>query len=598
MPGSMMHGNNNNTGDRAAHFWKTLVQLVAYCRRYWAQIGVAILFSVIGTILTVIAPEKVKDITNLISQGLRTGIDIGDVARLAGIVTLLYAFSFIFNLFKGLILAGVAARVSRSLRGDICAKINNLPLGYFNSSSIGDTMSRVTNDVDTVSQVLGQSFGSFVAQIVMFFGSMIMMFYTNWIMALAAIIATAIGLALMMLILSRSQKYFIRQQRELGAINGYIEERYTGLSVVKAYNAESDSRHEFDRLNQDLYSSAWKSQFISGLTHPLMNLVGNLGYVTVCVVGALLAWNGYISFGVIVAFILYVDLFGDAASQFSSMLSNLQSAAAASERVFEFLSLAQVAPDRGRTIALSDVRGDVEFRHVSFGYEPNDIIIKDFSANISAGQKVAIVGPTGAGKTTLVNLLMRFYDLNSGEILIDGIPTTLLRRSNVRSMFCMVLQDTWLFEGTVRENIVYAKRGVTDAQVVAAARAVGLDEFIKTLPAGYNTVLSDATTLSAGQRQLLTIARAMIQNAPMLILDEATSSVDTRTEILIQRAMDKLMHGRTSFIIAHRLSTIRDADLILVMRDGNIIESGTRDELMARGGFYTELYNSQFDKIS
>lgn len=598
MPGSMMHGNNNNTGDRAAHFWKTLVQLVAYCRRYWAQIGVAILFSVIGTILTVIAPEKVKDITNLISQGLRTGIDIGDVARLAGIVTLLYAFSFIFNLFKGLILAGVAARVSRSLRGDICAKINNLPLGYFNSSSIGDTMSRVTNDVDTVSQVLGQSFGSFVAQIVMFFGSMIMMFYTNWIMALAAIIATAIGLALMMLILSRSQKYFIRQQRELGAINGYIEERYTGLSVVKAYNAESDSRHEFDRLNQDLYSSAWKSQFISGLTHPLMNLVGNLGYVTVCVVGALLAWNGYISFGVIVAFILYVDLFGDAASQFSSMLSNLQSAAAASERVFEFLSLAQVAPDRGRTIALSDVRGDVEFRHVSFGYEPNDIIIKDFSANISAGQKVAIVGPTGAGKTTLVNLLMQFYDLNSGEILIDGIPTTLLRRSNVRSMFCMVLQDTWLFEGTVRENIVYAKRGVTDAQVVAAARAVGLDEFIKTLPAGYNTVLSDATTLSAGQRQLLTIARAMIQNAPMLILDEATSSVDTRTEILIQRAMDKLMHGRTSFIIAHRLSTIRDADLILVMRDGNIIESGTHDELMARGGFYTELYNSQFDKIS
>lgn len=597
MPGSMMHGNNNNTGDRAAHFWKTLVQLVAYCRRYWAQIGVAILFSVIGTILTVIAPEKVKDITNLISQGLRTGIDIGDVARLAGIVTLLYAFSFIFNLFKGLILAGVAARVSRSLRGDICAKINNLPLGYFNSSSIGDTMSRVTNDVDTVSQVLGQSFGSFVAQIVMFFGSMIMMFYTNWIMALAAIIATAIGLALMMLILSRSQKYFIRQQRELGAINGYIEERYTGLSVVKAYNAESDSRHEFDRLNQDLYSSAWKSQFISGLTHPLMNLVGNLGYVTVCVVGALLAWNGYISFGVIVAFILYVDLFGDAASQFSSMLSNLQSAAAASERVFEFLSLAQVAPDRGRTIALSDVRGDVEFRHVSFGYEPNDIIIKDFSANISAGQKVAIVGPTGAGKTTLVNLLMQFYDLNSGEILIDGIPTTLLRRSNVRSMFCMVLQDTWLFEGTVRENIVYAKRGVTDAQVVAAARAVGLDEFIKTLPAGYNTVLSDATTLSAGQRQLLTIARAMIQNAPMLILDEATSSVDTRTEILIQRAMDKLMHGRTSFIIAHRLSTIRDADLILVMRDGNIIESGTHDELMARGGFYTELYNSQFDKI-
>lgn len=598
MPDNMVQAKSNTSTDKPTHFWKTLGQLVVYCRRHWVAITVAILFSIAGTVLTVIAPEKLKDITNLIADGLHTGIDMGAVIWLSVIVALLYGGSFVFNLIKGLMLAGVAARVSRSLRGDIARKINHLPLGYFNSSTIGDTMSRVTNDVDIVSQVLGQSFGSFVAQVVMFFGSMIMMFYTNWIMALAAIGSTALGLVLMTVILSHSQKYFIRQQRELGNLNGYIEERYTGLNVVKAYNAETDTRREFDKMNHDLYASAWKSQFISGLTHPLMNFVGNLGYVTVCVVGAVLAWNGIISFGVIVAFILYVDLFGDAASQFSSMLSNLQSAAAASERVFEFLALPSVPNDTGKVIPLDQVHGDVEFRHVRFGYEPDQIVIKDFSATVHAGQKVAIVGPTGAGKTTLVNLLMRFYDLNGGEILIDGVPTTTLRRSNVRSMFCMVLQDTWLFHGTIRENIVYDKRGVTDDVVIAAARAVGLDKFIQTLPSGYNTVLDDATTLSAGQRQLLTIARAMVKNAPMLILDEATSSVDTRTEIQIQRAMDKLMHGRTSFIIAHRLSTIRDADLILVMRDGNIIETGTHDELMARGGFYTELYNSQFDKIS
>lgn len=598
MAGNVMNGKNNISMDKPAHFWKTLAQLVVYCRRHWGAIIVAILFSVAGTVLTVVAPELLKDITNLIANGLKSSIDMHDITHLAVIVALLYFFSFIFNLIKGFMLAGVAARVSRSLRRDIASKINRLPLGYFNSNSIGDIMSRVTNDVDIVSQVLGQSFGTFVAQIVMFFGSMIMMFYTNWIMALSAIIATALGLVLMTVILSHSQKYFIRQQRELGKLNGYIEERYSGLTVVKAYNAESDTKREFAEMNGDLYNSAWKSQFISGLTHPLMNFVGNLGYVTVCVVGALLVWNNVISFGVIVAFIVYVDLFGDAASQFSSLLSNLQSAAAASERVFEFLDLQSVPRDTGKIIPLERVRGDVEFRHVRFGYEPNKIIIKDFSAVVHAGQKVAIVGPTGAGKTTLVNLLMRFYDLNGGEILIDGIPTTQLRRSNVRSMFCMVLQDTWLFQGTIRENIVYDKSGVTDATVIDAARAVGLDEFIKTLPAGYNTVLNDVTTLSAGQRQLLTIARTMVKNAPMLILDEATSSVDTRTEIQIQRAMDKLMHGRTSFIIAHRLSTIRNADLILVMRDGNIIESGSHDELMARGGFYTELYNSQFDKTA
>ncbi len=596
MPNPIMNGNNlSKQKDKAEHFWKTLKQLVVYCRKHWLAVSLAIFFSVIGTLLLVIAPEKLKDITNLISSGLYSGIDINKISKLSFLVAFLYLFSFIFNLVKGLIFAGIAARVSRSLRRDISIKINKLPLSYFNSTSTGDTMSRVTNDVDIVSQVLGQSFGEFVTHIVMFLGSLFMMFYTNWIMAVSAIVSTIIGLILMTLILSRSQKYFIRQQRELGTLNGYVEERYTGLMVVKAYNAESESYKEFDEMNKSLYNSAWKSQFISGLTHPLMNLVGNLGYVTVCIVGALLVWHGNISFGVIVAFILYVDLFTDAASQFSSLLSNLQSAAAASERVFEFLNLQEVKDSCKKIIPINKVKGNVVFNHVYFGYEPDKMIIKNFSASVKAGQKIAIVGPTGAGKTTLVNLLMRFYDITRGDILIDGISIKELCRNNVRSMFCMVLQDTWLFEGSVKENIIYDKRGVSDKQVIAACKAVGLHNFIKTLPHGYNTILDDKTSLSSGQKQLLTIARAMIQNAPMLILDEATSSVDTRTEILIQQAMDKLMVGRTSFVIAHRLSTIRNADLILVLKDGDIIESGTHKELMKKKGFYADLYNSQFD---
>lgn len=594
MQDSIVSGKNLSK-DKAEHFWKTLKQLGIYCRTHWWAILAAVLFSIVGTMLMVIAPEKLKDITNLISLGLHSGIDIKEISKLSFLVAFLYLFSFIFNLIKGLILAGVAARVSRSLRRDISIKINNLPISYFNSSSTGDTMSRVTNDVDIVSQVLGQSFGEFITHLVMFFGSLFMMFYTNLIMTVSAIVSTIIGLVLMTLILSRSQKYFIRQQQELGTLNGYIEERYAGLMVVKAYNAESQSYKEFEKMNKRLYNSAWKSQFISGLTHPLMNLVGNLGYVTVCVVGALLVWQGSISFGVIVAFILYVDLFTDAASQFSSLLSNLQSAAAASERVFEFLNLPEVEDKCSKVIPLNKVKGNVVFNHVYFGYEPNEMIIKNFSVNVKAGQKIAIVGPTGAGKTTLVNLLMRFYDVNRGQILIDGVPINKLCRKNVRAMFCMVLQDTWLFEGSIKENIIYDKHGVTDAQVIKACKAIGLHEFIKTLSHGYNTILDDKTTLSSGQKQLLTIARAMVQNAPMLILDEATSSVDTRTEILIQQAMDKLMIGRTSFIIAHRLSTIQNADLILVLKDGDIVESGTHKGLMKKNGFYADLYNSQFD---
>ena len=594
MPDSVISGDNLSK-DKAEHFWKTLKQLGVYCRKHWWSIFLSVFFSVVGTMLMVIAPEKLKDITNLISAGLHSGIDIKEISKLSFLVAFLYLFSFIFNLIKGLILAGVAAHVSKSLRRDICIKINDLPISYFNSTRTGDTMSRVTNDVDIVSQVLGQSFGEFITHLVMFFGSLFMMFYTNLIMTVFAIVSTVIGLVLMTLILSRSQKYFIRQQQELGNLNGYIEERYSGLMVVKAYNAETQSYKEFNKMNKRLYDSAWKSQFISGLTHPLMNLVGNLGYVTVCIVGALLVWQGSISFGVIVAFILYVDLFTDAASQFSSLLSNLQSAAAASERVFEFLNLPEVVDKCNKVIPINKVKGNVVFEHIYFGYEPNERVIKNFSVNVKAGQKIAIVGPTGSGKTTLVNLLMRFYDVNRGQILIDGVPINDLCKKNVRAMFCMVLQDTWLFEGSVKENIIYDKRGVTDAQVVKACKVVGLHDFIKTLPHGYNTILDDKTTLSSGQKQLLTIARAMIQNAPMLILDEATSSVDTRTEILIQQAMDKLMLGRTSFIIAHRLSTIQNADLILVLKDGDIVESGTHKELMKKKGFYAELYNSQFD---
>jgi len=594
MPDSVISGDNLSK-DKAEHFWKTLKQLGVYCRKHWGAIFLSVFFSVVGTMLMVFAPEKLKDITNLISAGLHSGIDIKEISKLSFLVAFLYLFSFIFNLIKGLILAGVAAYVSKSLRRDICIKINDLPISYFNSTRTGDTMSRVTNDVDIVSQVLGQSFGEFITHLVMFFGSLFMMFYTNLIMTVFAIVSTVIGLVLMTLILSRSQKYFIRQQQELGNLNGYIEERYSGLMVVKAYNAETQSYKEFNKMNKRLYDSAWKSQFISGLTHPLMNLVGNLGYVTVCIVGALLVWQGSISFGVIVAFILYVDLFTDAASQFSSLLSNLQSAAAASERVFEFLNLPEVVDKCNKVIPINKVKGNVVFEHIYFGYEPNERVIKNFSVNVKAGQKIAIVGPTGSGKTTLVNLLMRFYDVNRGQILIDGVPINDLCKKNVRAMFCMVLQDTWLFEGSVKENIIYDKRGVTDAQVVKACKVVGLHDFIKTLPHGYNTILDDKTTLSSGQKQLLTIARAMIQNAPMLILDEATSSVDTRTEILIQQAMDKLMLGRTSFIIAHRLSTIQNADLILVLKDGDIVESGTHKELMKKKGFYAELYNSQFD---
>lgn len=598
-PGGRMTG----SGERANNFGAAIGKLVRYMKHWVPATVVAMVIAAIGTVLQIVGPDKLKDMTNEISKGLPAlvngkpvlgSIDMGAVANIAWLLVFLYAGSFLLNMVQSQMMAAVTQRISQKMRGDISAKINRLPLKYYDSNANGDVLSRVTNDVDAVSQTLNQSLGTLISAVTMFIGSLIMMFYNNWIMTLAAIGSVIIGFGLMMLITSRSQKYFVAQQNDLGAINGHVDEVYSGHNVVKAYNTSGQAIRVFEGINDDLYSSAWKSQFLSGLMMPLMTLIGNLGYVVVCVVGAALAMNGTISFGVIVAFMMYIRLFTQPLSQFAQVFNNLQRTAAASERVFKFLNEPELSDETGKARELSDVRGDVEFKHVSFSYVPGKPVIKDFSAKVAAWQKVAIVGPTGAGKTTIVNLLMRFYDLDSGRILLDGVPTDSVPRSNVHEQFGMVLQDAWIFEGTIRENLAYSKKDVTDRQIEEACKAVGLDHFIRTLPKGYDTVLDDKTTLSEGQKQLLTIARAMIQDASLLILDEATSSVDTRTEQLVQKAMDGLTVGRTSFVIAHRLSTIRNADLILVMKDGDIIESGTHDQLLAEKGFYADLYNSQF----
>lgn len=585
-------------GEKADDFRKAMGQLISYCKKYLPLMMTAVVLAVVGAVLNIIGPSKIADITDLITEGLMTGIDIDAIVHICILLVCLYVCGWAFGVIQGQIMAGITQKISKTLRTDISGKINRLPLKYFDSTSIGNTLSRVTNDVDIISQTMNQSLGTLVTALASFAGAIVMMFYTNWVMALTAIVASLLGFALMMAIIAHSQKYFLQQQMELGAINGHIEETYAGHNVVKAYNGEKKAKEEFRKMNGRLYNSAWKSQFMSGLMQPLMAFVGNFGYVAVCIVGALLALNGYISFGVIVAFMIYVRMFTQPLSQIAQAATNLQSTAAACERVFEFLDEKEMDDESDKTKKLSNVHGDVEFCNVRFGYNEDRIIIKDFSVKVKAGQKIAIVGPTGAGKTTMVNLLMRFYETNSGDILIDGTPSKNVTRENLRSQFCMVLQDTWLFEGTIRENIVYSKQGVTDEEVIKACKAVGLHHYIKTLPKGYDTVLGDNASLSQGQKQLITIARAMIANAPILILDEATSSVDTRTEILIQNAMDKLMQGRTSFVIAHRLSTIRNSDLILVMRDGDIIESGTHDDLMSQGGFYADLYNSQFENAA
>ena len=582
-------------GEKPKNFKQTWGKLLRYAGKYLPVMMVAVVLAILSTVFSLIGPGKLSDMTNLIKDGFLTGIDLEAVTSIAVFLAAIYAASLVLGYIQSFIMATVTQRISKRMRSEISQKINRLPLKYFDSTSVGDVLSRVTNDVDTIGTTMNMSFSTLVTSITLFVGSLFMMLITNVVMALTAVVSSVIGFVLMMAIVTRSQKYFARQQNALGHINGHIEEIYSGHNVVKAYNGGKAAKAEFVRLNDKLYDSAWKSQFLSGLMMPLMSFVGNFSYVAVCIVGAMLAVSGSIPFGTIVAFIIYVRLFNQPLTQIAQAATNMQSTAAAGERVFEFLELPELDDEGQKTRRLETAKGDVEFDHVRFGYNPEKTIIKDFSAHIKAGQKVAIVGPTGAGKTTLVNLLMRFYEVDSGAIRIDSVPTSDLTRENVHDLFCMVLQDTWLFEGTIRENIVYSKTDATDEDVIRACKAVGLHHFIMTLPKGYDTVLNDKASLSAGQRQLVTIARAMIENAPMLILDEATSSVDTRTEVLIQEAMDKLTEGRTSFVIAHRLSTIKNADVIFVMKDGDIVESGSHQELLAKNGFYAELYNSQFE---
>lgn len=592
-------GMGRRPAEKSKDFKGTWMKIIRYCKRYLAVIVVALICAVAGTILTILGPDKLSDLTKVITEGIATGIDMERVKSIGLTLVVFYVGSAILSFGQQFIMATVTQNVTKQLRSDISVKINRLPMAYYNKTSTGDVLSRVTNDVDMISQSMNQSIGNLVSAVALFFGSLIMMFKTNVIMTLTAVIATMIGFGLMSLITSHSQKYFSRQQANLGALNGHIEEIYSGHTVVKAYNGEKNAKKVFDELNNNLRDSAFKAQSLSGLMQPLMAFIGNFGYVAVCVMGAVLTMKGYIGFEVIVAFMMYIRLFTQPLAQIAQATQSLQSAAAAGERVFAFLGAEEMSDESDKTEKLGKAEGYVDFEHVKFGYEDTDkIIIHDFSAKAKPGQKIAIVGPTGAGKTTLVNLLMRFHEIQSGDIKIDGISTRDIKREEVRSQFCMVLQDTWLFEGTVRENLVYNTENVSEEKIEAACKAVGLDHFIRTLPHGYDTILNDQVSLSQGQKQQLTIARAMIADKPMLILDEATSSVDTRTELQIQKAMDALMQNRTSFVIAHRLSTIKNADLILVLKDGDIIESGNHEELLAKGGFYADLYNSQFDQAS
>ena len=594
-PGGRMGG-----GEQAKDLVGTWKKLLCYCKNYVAAFVVAIVCAAIGTILQLLGPDKLSEISKYIEEGLITGeIALDSIFTVGMILVFFYAASWILATVQHWIMATITQKVSKSMRKDISHKINRLPMWYYNRNSTGDVLSRVTNDVDTIGQSLNQSIGNLVSQLVLFLGSLVMMFITNWIMALTAVAATLLGFVLMMLIMGRSQKYFVRQQRALGALNGHIEEIYAGHTVVKAYNGEEQAIKLFDEMNSGLRESAFKAHCLSGLMMPLMTFIGNFAYVAVCIVGGTMALNGTIDFSVIVAFVLYVRYFTQPLSQIAQSMQTLQSAAAAGERVFEFLEAEEMEDESDKVKKFENVKGAVDFEHVKFGYEDSDkTIIHDFSVSVKAGQKIAIVGPTGAGKTTMVNLLMRFHEIQGGEIRIDGVPIKDVKREDVHEQFCMVLQDTWLFEGTVRENLVYSTPNVSDDKLEEACKAVGLHHFIKALPKGYDTVLTDQVNLSQGQKQQLTIARAMIADKPMLILDEATSSVDTRTELLIQEAMDQLMHGRTSFVIAHRLSTIKNSDLILVMKDGDIVEKGTHDELIEKNGFYAELYNSQFEQAS
>ncbi|MGX7030111.1 ABC transporter ATP-binding protein [Vagococcus zengguangii] len=557
-------------------------------------ISVALIAAIGGAILTLIGPNKLSELTDIITEGMMTEVDMPGIKKIAMTLLMIYVASVVLSYLQGFIMTTITQRVSKKMRGDIATKINRLPLKYLDQTSYGDTLSRVTNDVDTISQTLNQGIGSLVAAIAQFLGAIVMMYYTDWRMATVGILSSLLGFVFMITIISKSQGYFAKQQNLLGELNGQIEESYNGHTNIKAYNAQPEFIQNFTQVNDKLRNSAQMAQFLSGLMMPLMNFIGNIGYVAVCVTGASLVIDGKITIGVIVAFMLYIRLFTQPLSNIAQSMTSLQSTGAASYRVFGLLEEAEMTDESDLMQHIDNVKGDVTFEHVSFGYDEDKMIIKDFSANVKSGQKIAIVGPTGAGKSTLVNLLMKFYEVNEGEITIDGYPLSTLSRKAIHDAFCMVLQDTWMFEGTIRENLIYSEEGATEERMREVCKAVGVEHFIKTLSKGYDTVLDDNTSLSAGQKQLVTIARAMLKDSPMLILDEATSSVDTRTEILIQQAMDKLMEGRTSFVIAHRLSTIKDADLILVMKDGQIIEQGNHDELIEQKGFYEELYNSQF----
>lgn len=581
-------------------FKKSMGKLLKYCKRYWAWIVVAMLLGAVATVFQIIGPNKISEITNLINKGLYIGdmeAVLGEITSIAVFLLCIYLIGALLSYFQQFITTTVTQRTVKRFRQDISHKINRLPLNYFDTHLHGDVLSRVTNDVDTIGSSLNQSIGSLVSNVILFVGVLIMMFVTEWIMALTVIGATILGFSFSLIFMTKSQKYFNQNQKNIGEMNSHIEEVYSGHNVVQLFNAQEQTGKEFRRINKNLLNTGWKSQFISGVMGPIMGFVGNFGYVAVCIVGAILAsQRGIGYFGTIVAFMIYVRLFTNPLSQIAQCLTSLQSASAASKRVFEFLEEDELADESDKTLSIENVKGNVEFDHIKFGYNENKIIIKDFSADIKAGQKVAIVGPTGAGKTTLVNLLMRFYEVNSGDIKIDGVSIKDIKREEVHKLFGMVLQDTWLFEGSIKENLRYNNPDVTDEQIVEACKNVGVDHFIQTLSHGYDTVIDDAVNLSAGQKQLLTIARTMIANRPMIILDEATSSVDTRTEILLQNAMDKVMEGRTSFIIAHRLSTIKNADIILVLKDGDIVESGNHEQLLAQNGFYADLYNSQFEE--
>ncbi len=585
---------------RDANISRAINHSASYMRSSLPLVILALILAALGAGMTIAGPNKLGEIANLISEGLATKIDLSAVARVGIFLAALYALSALFSFIQHFIMANVTLDMSYRLRADLSEKINRLPQKFFNNHAQGDVLSLITNDVSTLQQGLTNSLPTIISAATQFIGCLIMMFITEWRLALSALLITLLGMAAMMLIMSRSQRFFTARQESLGELNGYIEEMYSGHEVVRISRADDAVKAKFDSLNEKVYDANWRSQFLSGVMQPIMNIVGNVAYVAVCVLGSILALNGSIDFGVIISFIFYVRLFTSPLTQIAQGMTNLQTASASANRIFTFLGSEELSDESEKPETSAAVRGKVDFDHVRFAYpgSENKPVIKDFSVHVEPGEKVAIVGPTGAGKTTMVNLLMRFFEINSGSIKIDGVSIADMRREDVHRMFGMVLQDTWLFEGSIRENLVYNMDGVTDEDVMRALAACGMDKFVRTLPEGLDTVLTESVAISAGQKQLLTIARAMLQNAPMLILDEATSSVDTRTELIIQRAMDALTKGRTSFVIAHRLSTIKNADMILVMRDGDVIESGNHEALMKKHGFYCDLYNSQFEQTA